>query len=344
MADTGKPVRKRKAKFSVAELEVLVDDSEEHSPVVEKKKRPRKQREKKPEPEKRTGADGRVVRYSATPSQQTQQRIARALPGSAHRMFLIDMQQLAAPGSPGGASHEFTVLGATGNVYKVNVCRHPSCTCPDFARGNLCKHILFVMLRVLKLPTTDPLVWQRALLTDEVNDVLGGRRSEGADPSCLADERVRLRYQQLTGAVPVDAAGSSQGPVQRPVEGDCPICFDELKPTGEALSWCCACGNSVHKVCFTRWETSKRSAGQVVSCVYCRAPWRDGSNPSAASASQVSPKTAYLNLKDASTAHAHTDTSLEALYGSNAVWIQAHSGQLGMRNAARLYNAGRGHM
>ena len=53
-------------------------------------------------------------------------------------------------------------------VYTVNISRHPHCTCPDCAKGHVCKHILFVMLRVLKLSTNNPLVWQKALLTKEV--------------------------------------------------------------------------------------------------------------------------------------------------------------------------------
>ncbi len=48
--------------------------------------------------------------------------------------------------------------------------RHP-------LQRNLCKHILFVMLRVLRLSPDDPLVWQRALLTKEVNAVLSGAHS-----------------------------------------------------------------------------------------------------------------------------------------------------------------------
>ena len=44
---------------------------------------------------------------------------------------------------------------------------HPHCTCPDHAKGNVCKHILFVMLRALRLAPDDPLVWQRALLKSE---------------------------------------------------------------------------------------------------------------------------------------------------------------------------------
>ena len=54
-------------------------------------------------------------------------------------------------------------------VYTVSVGKHPGCTCPDFQqKGNICKHYLFIMLRVLRLDQTDPLVWQRALLKTEV--------------------------------------------------------------------------------------------------------------------------------------------------------------------------------
>jgi hypothetical protein len=53
-------------------------------------------------------------------------------------------------------------------VYTVKISRYLHCDCPDHAKGNLCKHILFVMLRVLKLSHDNPLVWQRALLTKEV--------------------------------------------------------------------------------------------------------------------------------------------------------------------------------
>jgi SWIM zinc finger len=88
--------------------------------------------------------------------------------GSSHRLFLIDRKVLDPPGSEGGAKVQFVVLGATRNVYTVTVGQAPSCTCPDAAKGNLCKHILFVMLRVLKLRQNNPLVWQKALLKSEV--------------------------------------------------------------------------------------------------------------------------------------------------------------------------------
>jgi uncharacterized Zn finger protein len=63
------------------------------------------------------------------------------------------------------------LIGSMVAVYQVRVGRHPHCTCPDAAKGNLCKHYLYVMIRVLRLDQNDPIVWQRALLTSEAEEV-----------------------------------------------------------------------------------------------------------------------------------------------------------------------------
>ena len=123
---------------------------------------------------------------------------------SGHRLFLMNRRMTSQMTSDTGPSEEFTVLGATANgqpcyaglslhvqlmqllcallncaqtsrdgcfaaVYSVSVGKHPNCTCPDFEKGNVCKHYLFVMLRVLRLDEDDPLVWQKALLKREVD-------------------------------------------------------------------------------------------------------------------------------------------------------------------------------
>lgn len=36
------------------------------------------------------------------------------------------------------------IAGTTGNVYNVRVNNEPSCSCPDAAKGNQCKHIVYV--------------------------------------------------------------------------------------------------------------------------------------------------------------------------------------------------------
>jgi hypothetical protein len=95
-----------------------------------------------------------------------------------------------------------------------------------------------VLLRVLKVPPSDPLLWQRALLTAEVEGLLAGHDSAGGDAGdVVASAAVRTQYARLAGggggggggggaaaAGPGggDDAGGSGGSKQRPVEGDCP--------------------------------------------------------------------------------------------------------------------------
>jgi len=52
-------------------------------------------------------------------------------------MYLIDRDPQANP-----HEQKFYVLGSVGNVYTVTISHIPSCTCPDHAKGNLCKHIV----------------------------------------------------------------------------------------------------------------------------------------------------------------------------------------------------------
>ena len=119
-------------------------------------------------------------------------------------------------------------------VYKVTVSRHPTCTCPDAAKGNVCKHQLFVMLRVLHLDSRDPVIWQRGLLSAEVQhiwEVSEQRSSAGAlHTGVTASAALQAAYAASQAAAASPGAG---GPPDRPVSGDCPICYDEMQPGGK---------------------------------------------------------------------------------------------------------------
>lgn len=67
--------------------------------------------------------------------------------------------------------------------------QHPSCPPPwplPRPTGNVCKHRLFVLLRVLHLSPQEPLVWQQALLGSEADEVRwgGGVRLHRAAAGC----------------------------------------------------------------------------------------------------------------------------------------------------------------
>ena len=77
---------------------------------------------------------------------------------------------------------------------------------------------------------------------------------------------------------PLPSSGSSEDAYsdkpsnQKPVEGDCPICFMAFESDSEEIVWCkAACGNNIHRECFERWAQSQH--GKEVRCVYCRTRW-----------------------------------------------------------------------
>ncbi|RDW60802.1 hypothetical protein BP6252_12185 [Coleophoma cylindrospora] len=175
------------------------------------------------------------------------ERLARV---RTQRMFLLDRQ--ARTSLEGVTAEEvFTIAGTTGNVYQVTISCQPSCTCPDAAKGHQCKHIIYVMVNVLKAP--EHLCYQLALLTTELAEVFAQAPSTP---------------QSSSQASPASTTGDGN---RKPVEGDCPICVMEFEE-GESIVWCkAACGNNIHKQCFEQWARSK--PGKTL-CVYCRTPWQ----------------------------------------------------------------------
>lgn len=295
-------------------------------------------RAKKEEPEKRQNAYGRTVPLSKHPSQKVRERMERAMPGSGHRMYVLSQRTVAPLEAAGGPIEEYTILGATGNVYTVSIGRHSSCNCPDAVKGNLCKHHLFVMIRVLRLAADDFRVWQRALLTAEAVEVLSGERSVR---EASASEALQKAYRAAAVLPTSSGAAASQQPA-RPLEGECPICYDELSDGGDgsnaqkAVVTCSTCSQHLHQECFSKWAQTNR--GGTVTCVYCRAPWLNSA--AAAGLPALVGKTGdlqYINL--ASQSQEHADTTLDGLYGNSAVWIRYHQGRGGSRTAAaRLWN------
>ncbi|KAL2024255.1 hypothetical protein VTK56DRAFT_9411 [Thermocarpiscus australiensis] len=148
------------------------------------------------------------------------------------------------------------LTGSTGNIYTVVIAQQPRCDCPHAREGNQCKHVLYVLSRVLR--ARFDYVYQLALLSSELRDI----------------------FASAPPPVEGDAGGDGGGRNRKPVEGDCPICFSEMEAEGgEAVVWCrAACGQNIHKGCFETWAATKRrqaaGGGKAdVTCPYCRSVW-----------------------------------------------------------------------
>eukprot|EP00428_Durinskia_dybowskii_P030183 CAMPEP_0170252724 /NCGR_PEP_ID=MMETSP0116_2-20130129/26199_1 /TAXON_ID=400756 /ORGANISM="Durinskia baltica, Strain CSIRO CS-38" /LENGTH=320 /DNA_ID=CAMNT_0010503701 /DNA_START=32 /DNA_END=994 /DNA_ORIENTATION=- len=193
----------------------------------------------------------------------TRQRIERA---RTQTMYLVtkdelpDMQELCC---------NFVVLGSTGNVYNVAIKRVPHCTCPDHARGNLCKHILFVLLKVMRIPPDSPLIYQAAWIGSELEEMFEGMRARFQQVSgrVLACKAVQDTYARLGNGEEEEVASKV---ARRTDDEDCPICFDPLGPMSTTTFCRSQCGANFHNACISHWL--RQQSGHP-TCPMCRGSW-----------------------------------------------------------------------
>jgi len=186
----------------------------------------------------------------------------------------------------------------------------PSCDCPDASKGNHCKHIMFVFLKVLQVSHRSSLWYQKALLSSELEEIFRGAPRA---PNDVADERVRHAYANATGQASSSQPSSADGAKKRvPKEGDdCPICYESMHNVADhTLTYCNSCGNALHKECFQQWA---KSAAHNLTCVWCRAKWGATAGASAsASGSTVRAATGgegYIRISGAPGVSPVRDTS-----------------------------------
>lgn len=162
--------------------------------------------------------------------------------------------------------YSFIVMGASGKPYELSVsrCGTVYCSCPDHSQNRkLCKHLLFLLIRVLKQS-------EQYVKNNYYNYRGKGLNFECKSETfdCVAEFIDSNDCKRLLGKY--DSVGHA---AQRTIEkdDDCPICFENLLEGNEEIVYCKAsCGKSLHKDCFMMWAGSGRSQ---IRCVYCRSDW-----------------------------------------------------------------------
>ncbi|XP_016500677.1 uncharacterized protein LOC107819109 [Nicotiana tabacum] len=189
-------------------------------------------------------------RRRLTPTQPLADRIFRAL---SHHLRLLHR-----------CDATFFVLGATCNVYTVTLSTTPSCSCPD--RTTPCKHILFVLIRVLGVSIDDTCLYRRTLRPCQLQHLLNLPISTEA----LATEKIRGMFHHLFS----QEWRQRTSPIQIKVEDGttCPVCLEEMNKE-EQVAACGTCKNPIHEKCLMAWKRSSRK--RFISCVLCRARWKD---------------------------------------------------------------------
>jgi len=241
----------------------------------------------------------RLARLKKSCPKNIMERVDRVM---TQRFFLVERKRVH-----GQLREEFKVLGSTGNVYTVVVDKLPSCNCPDAIKGNHCKHILFIFLKVLSVSINSSFYYQKALLSTELKAIFA---DAPAAPNSLSLPHIQAAYATAMGRPEApdsesQVVGGKQKKKRTPEEGDgCPICYESMHGVGvKTLTFCDECGNGLHTECFQHWARTAKS----LTCVWCRAKWAVATGGSGAAGASTSE--GYLNLSSAAGLSPKRDTS-----------------------------------
>lgn len=142
----------------------------------------------------------------------------------------------------------FRVRGSSNNIYEqILSATEFSCSCPDqMKRKGFCKHLLFLIARVaIQMEIATDLQKNSANWNEKTFDI------------CAISWRNRFEKKSTTA------------PTSAPIpEGDCSVCFEEMREGEELTSCVTTCKNYFHKECIRLWLESSHT-----TCPLCRAPW-----------------------------------------------------------------------
>jgi E3 ubiquitin-protein ligase ZSWIM2 len=150
----------------------------------------------------------------------------------------------------------FSIKDDTEKVYKISVGNPHGCSCGLHSSENLCIHMMYVLLKVLKVPATHELSYQTSLTDAEITQVLSGSCSTSSSRVAQARLSVAAIRQQREASRRRGSGASSScggggagddgkednGFVPRQVLDEdeplqCPICQDDMTKE-QALTWC----------------------------------------------------------------------------------------------------------
>ena len=139
------------------------------------------------------------------------------------------------------------------------------CSCAQAKEGQrLCPHLIFVMLKVMRVDPKDPVLWQLSLTETEVTAVVKGRWEwrEARKRGRAAKAGQREEGKEQLGAMQ-----------RRDVEAEdvCAVCQEELRTAAGAvplgLTWCDrGCGSALHARCMRVWAEHQAQTHHTITC------------------------------------------------------------------------------
>ena len=114
-------------------------------------------------------------------------------------------------------------------------------------RKNICKHLYFVYLKVLKADGNFP----KSLNKNQLEKLFFNL--ENITNNLYANEEFREAYINKIKTEATKNKNNNIGIIEQKIDDNCPICMDELQKE-EELDYCkYGCGKTIHKNCFVMW-------------------------------------------------------------------------------------------
>lgn len=174
--------------------------------------------------------------------------------------------------------YHFKISGSTANVYNVSFYNYEQgkskfyCNCPDaksHARINnsLCKHVCFVIFKVLKdcVDKNNTDIFENKYLSEQerINVISKINNINFLEQSDFINANFIEKYNQIKNKNVKDLFNIKQNSEDFCLD-DCPICYDKLEKK-ELCKQCPVCNNIIHDNCIKKWLMMGNK-----SCPYCR--------------------------------------------------------------------------
>ena len=140
-----------------------------------------------------------------------------------------------------------------------------TCTCKE---KGFCCHILFILLKVLRIPQENHLSQKMGFTDADIDIALAGNFEERVRPKHL------IKKKRSHCPAEKDVANIVDRHILNPDEEEiCPICQDDMKME-HALTWCRkGCGNNIHAKCMKMYAQYKAPTKKDILCPLCRESW-----------------------------------------------------------------------
>ncbi|KAJ3250981.1 E3 ubiquitin-protein ligase Zswim2 [Chytriomyces hyalinus] len=150
--------------------------------------------------------------------------------------------------------------------FKVTLGHYQSCNCHTHLMENdLCVHILWVMIKVFRVPLESEMLYQNSLVEREILELMDSRKKKNVPASSDADAETK------SNEAPLGKGHVRQRAIE---EGDvCPICMEDLDNATGAITYCkMSCGNNIHVKCMkVLMDHQTKSLGlENIKCPLCR--------------------------------------------------------------------------